>query len=904
MISKLLEGAFKIFGSRNEREIKRLWPVVHAINAREPEFEKLTDAELRAVTDRLKARHQAGETLDALLVDAFAAVRECSKRTPPPGGVSGLRHFDVQLIGGIVLHKGKIAEMSTGEGKTLVATCPAYLNAISGQGVHVITVNDYLARRDREWMGVIYEKLGMSVGVIQSELSNAERAVAYGADITYGTNNEFGFDYLRDNMKSRLTEQVQRRNFAILDEVDNILIDEARTPLIISGPSEGDTAKYARADVTTRKLIKGTHFEIKEKESQAILTEAGIIYAQELLGVESFYAGRHMEWPHLLEQSLRAHHLFSLDVDYVVQAGEDGQREVVIVDEFTGRLMSGRRWSDGLHQAVEAKERITVRAESQTLATITFQNFFKLYKKLAGMTGTAMTEAGEFLSIYKLDVASIPTNRPMIRDDQNDYIYADEKDKFTAIVSDIMDRHQEGRPILVGTTSIEKSEKLSGVLQRRGIKHEVLNAKQHAREADIIAQAGRAGAVTIATNMAGRGTDILLGGNAANLAKAACGGVTEGPDFEERLSHFRAQCSAERERVLTAGGLHIIGTERHDARRIDNQLRGRAGRQGDPGSSRFYLCLEDDLMRRFAGPRIISMLQKLGLKDGQHIEHKMVSRSVERAQKKVEERNFDIRKRLLEYDEVMNEQRTLIYDYRQRILRGDDLRDLVLTMVGSTSERAVDDFCPPKTAASEWDVTGLSEWYTRKTGLAAPEFSPGGDLTAVLRETFARLYDERAQGFGKELEDLVARYILLNSFDTRWKEHLYNMDALKGGIGLRSYGNEDPKIAYKREGYQLFEEMLRNIEDEVADLIFRVEVGEKESKKEELQPAKDVWSGGVASHQSWNDSGRGDMENAAYQSQSKEPAKPFKREGPKLGRNDPCHCGSGLKFKKCHGEGQ
>ena len=903
-MNKLLSSAMKVFGSRNERELKKVHNMVNAINGREKEFESLSDADLRGWTDRLKSRLEGGESLDDILVDAFSVVRECSKRTPPPGGTKGLRHFDVQLVGGIVLHQGKIAEMATGEGKTLVATCPAYLNALGGGGVHVITVNDYLAKRDSEWMGTIYNKLGLTVGVIQADISNAQRAEAYGADITYGTNNEFGFDYLRDNMKSRLEDQVQRRGFAVLDEVDNILIDEARTPLIISGPSEGDTGKYARADVLARKLKRDKHFEIKEKESQAILSEEGIEYAQELVGVDSFYAGRDMEWPHLFEQALRAHYLFSKDVDYVVQNGEDGKREVVIVDEFTGRLMSGRRWSDGLHQAVEAKERITVRAESQTLATITFQNFFKLYDKLSGMTGTAMTEAGEFLKIYGLDVISIPTNRPLIRDDMNDLIYADEKDKFTAMVSDILDRNREGRPVLVGTTSIEKSEKLSAVLGRRGIKHEVLNAKQHAREADIVAQAGRTGAVTIATNMAGRGTDIVLGGNPTFLARTATGGETEGNEFDAQLDIFRERCAAERQRVLDAGGLHIIGTERHEARRIDNQLRGRAGRQGDPGSSRFYLSLEDDLMRRFAGPRMAGMLQKLGLKDGQHIEHKMVSRSVERAQKKVEERNFEIRKRLLEYDEVMNEQRTLIYDYRQRILHGDDLRGLVLTMVNSSSERAVDDFCPPKAGRAEWDLDGLSDWYTRRTANPIPtSVNDSKDALEPIQSALEELYDHRGERFGPENEAIIARYILLNAFDTRWKEHLYNMDALKGGIGLRAYGNEDPKMAYKREGYQLFEEMLRNIEDEVADLIFRVELKGEEQEHEELAEAPDVWSGGVASHQSWSESGRQDMEDAAFRSQSAEAPKPFKRDKPKMGRNEPCHCGSGRKYKKCHGVG-
>jgi preprotein translocase subunit SecA len=863
MIDKFLGLFVKVFGSRNERELKRMQPIIDAINAREPEFERLTDAEIRGWTDRLKSRLADGETLDDILVDAFALVREVSKRTPPPGGTTGLRHFDVQLIGGIVLHRGMIAEMATGEGKTLVATCPAYLNALGGGGVHVITVNDYLARRDREWMGPIYEKLGLTVGVIQSEMKNAARREAYAADVTYGTNNEFGFDYLRDNMKSALEDQVQRRGYAILDEVDNILIDEARTPLIISGPSEGDTDKYGRADQFARKLKKEVHFEIKEKESQAILSEEGILEAQRLVGVDSFYGGKNMEWPHLLEQSLRAHHLFKRDVDYVVDVGESGQREVIIVDEFTGRLMSGRRWSDGLHQAIEAKERIGIRAENQTLATITFQNFFKLYKKLSGMTGTALTEAGEFLSIYKLGVMAIPTNVPMIRDDREDMIYASEQDKFYAIIDDIRERYEEGRPVLVGTTSIEKSERLSEALKRRGIEHEVLNAKQHAREAEIVAKAGERGRVTIATNMAGRGTDIKL----------------------------------TRE-VRTAGGLHVLGTERHEARRIDNQLRGRSGRQGDPGSSRFYLCLEDDLMRRFAGPKVSGMLQKLGLKDNQAIEHRWVSRSVERAQKKVEERNFEIRKRLLEYDEVMNEQRTMVYDHRQRILRGEDLREMMMRMVSGAVDRIVDTYCPKELEPSQWEMAEVGDWYKRKTGLDCPTLPPAGeDPTPVLIGALEALYDERAAEFGPELTDSVARFILLNAFDTRWKEHLYNMDALKSGIGLRAYANEDPKIAYKREGYLLFEEMLRAIEEEVCDLVFRIEI---KGRDEEALKEKDVWGGAVAHHEDFA-SGRDDMEAAAFQSQSQEAPKPFRREEPKVGRNDPCPCGSGKKYKKCHG---
>ncbi len=867
MMDKFFKIFTRIFGSRTEREIRRLMPLVQAVSARAPAMAALSDAELRAMTDTLKARVAGGATLDDILVDAFALVREMSTRTPPPGAEKGLRHFDVQILGGIVLHQGKISEMATGEGKTLVATCPAYLNALSGRGVHVITVNDYLARRDREWMGPIYERLGLSVGVIQSDMNPSQRKLAYDADITYGTNNEFGFDYLRDNMKSTLESQVQRRNFAILDEVDNILIDEARTPLIISGPSEGDTWKYGKADSIARRLSVGSHFEVKEKEQQATLTEDGIIEAQNLAGVESFYSGRHMEWPHLIEQSLRAHHVYKCDVDYVVQPGEGGQQEVVIVDEFTGRLMAGRRWGDGLHQAVEAKERIVIRAENQTLATITFQNFFRLYDKLAGMTGTAVTEAGEFMRIYGLDVVPVPTNRPMVRDDMEDLLYASERAKFTAVVTDILEKHNGGRPVLVGTTSIEKSERLSQVLTHKGIQHEVLNAKQHAREAEIIAKAGQPGRVTIATNMAGRGTDIKL--------------------------------SVE---VAQRGGLHVLGTERHEARRIDNQLRGRSGRQGDPGSTRFYLSLEDDLMRRFAGPKIIAMLHKLGLRDDEVLTHSMVTRSVERAQKKVEERNFDIRKRLLEYDEVMNEQRTLIYDYRQQILRGEDLRGMLERMVSQSVERMLSSVCPDSIKPAEWNLDEVSEWWRRRTGLVWEGELPRNSeqMQSALSDAYMALYDKRAEVFGPELSMVVARFVLLNAFDLRWKEQLYQMDSLKSGIGLRAYGNEDPKVAYKREGYQIFEAMLRTIEDEVVEGMVRIEIAQP-SEAKKLETAPDVWAGGEARKDAAPGAASAEMERASGQNLSTEAPKPFKHTGPRPGRNDDCPCGSGQKYKRCHG---
>jgi preprotein translocase subunit SecA len=864
-----LTRLFRIFGSRNDRELRRMAPIVRAINAREPALEQKSDADLRAETDRLRARLAGGETLDDILPDAFALVREMSRRTPPPGAAKGLRHFDVQLLGGIVLHQGKIAEMVTGEGKTLVATSPAYLNALAGKGVHVVTVNDYLARRDREWMGPIYERLGLTVGVIEADMDHVKRRVAYDSDITYGTNNEFGFDYLRDNMRGSLEEQVQRRSYAILDEVDNILIDEARTPLIISGMAEGDTRRYYAADRVVRRLEKDKHFEIKEKESQAILTEEGIIEAQRLVGVDSFYTGANLEWPHLLEQALRAHHLFHLDHEYVVAEEEDGKRGVIIVDEFTGRLMHGRRWSDGLHQAVEAKEGIVIRAESQTLATITFQNFFKLYDKLAGMTGTALTEAGEFLKIYGLDVMVVPTHMPLVRQDTNDKVYATEKEKFTAVVDDILAMHAIGRPVLVGTTSIEKSERLSEVLKRRGIEHEVLNAKHHAREAEIIAKAGQRGHVTIATNMAGRGTDIKLGPGIAEL-----------------------------------GGLHVLGTERHEARRIDNQLRGRSGRQGDPGSTRFYLSFDDDLMRKFASPTVKGLLQKLGLKDGESIEHRWVTRSVERAQKKVEERNFEIRKRLLEYDEVMNEQRTLIYDYRQQILRNEGLRELVERMFSEVVDLVLEkELAEGKDdpEAREAAQRNVQDWLKRKIGREVPGLPADEEQAkAAILEAVKKRYDEREADLGAETMRRVERFILLDAFDSKWKDHLHNMDALKSGIGLRGYASEDPKVAYKREGYGLFEEMLRTIQEQVTDYVLRIEIARE--GEEDLR-RKNIWGGGREIKEAAPGLGesRDAMDAAANRSQSQEKPKPFKRNVPKVGRNDPCPCGSGQKYKKCHG---
>ncbi|HYC76841.1 MAG TPA: preprotein translocase subunit SecA, partial [Planctomycetota bacterium] len=816
-------------------------------------------------------------------------------------------------------------------------------------------------------------------GVIKADMSNAEQRVAYAADITYGTNNEFGFDYLRDNMKLSLDDQVQRRHYAIVDEVDNILIDEARTPLIISGQAQGDVRKFFFADRVARQLKKDAHFEVKEKEHQVLLTEEGILRAQEIVGVDSFYSGANMEWPHLLEQALKAHHLYERDDEYVVAPDDDGKPGIIIVDEFTGRLMHGRRWSDGLHQAVEAKEQIGIRAENQTLATITLQNYFRLYDKLAGMTGTALTEAGEFMKIYGLDVLVAPPNKPCIRDDRNDKIYATPKDKFTAVVGDLLEtrdasRGKDGkgaqlpgteRPILVGTTSIEKSEKLSEVLQKRGVEHDVLNAKNHAREAEIIAQAGRLGRVTIATNMAGRGTDILLGGNpeffAAQYLRLSGGDLAafeEGPvgaylarivnpdvaEAPERAYSFdpavgveiarrakelsegveldpesglrvkdelikalakvvrRWVTDPEKKHVLDKGGLYILGTERHEARRIDNQLRGRAGRQGDPGASRFYLSLDDDLMRRFASPTIKNWLLKLGLQGDEAIEHKMVTRSVEKAQKKVEERNFQARKALLEYDEVMNEQRTLVYDYRQQILRGEGLREMVERMFSETVDAALAPHTGEKKDSDplgEEAVKELSDWFRRKTGADAPPLSGKPDAVAeTLRAALTARYDAREVEVEAGQMRTVERFLLLDAFDVKWKEHLYNMDALRHGINLRGYAQEDPKVAYKREGYQLFEEMLRSIQEQVTDYVLRIEL-----RPTEVLPKRDVWSGGREVKEAAPGIGEGSqqMADAAQKSQSQEKAKPFKREQPKVGRNDPCPCGSGRKYKTCHG---
>ncbi len=857
----------KVFGTRNERVIKSTLPVVERINALEPAMMALDDAALRAKTDAFRARLAAGETLDALLPEAFAACREASKRA------LGMRHFDVQLIGGWVLHQGSIAEMVTGEGKTLVATLAVYLNALSGKGVHVVTVNDYLARRDAEWVGPVYEALGLKVGYIQAWMTSQHRQPAYAADVTYGTNSEFGFDYLRDNMKVTRSLQVQRPlHFAVIDEVDSILIDEARTPLIISGQAEDDRVLYEEARRIARGLEKDVHFEVKEKEHQCVLTDEGLERAEEIAG-KAFFDSGETEWLYLLETALRAAWIYQRDVHYVVKDGE-----VIIVDEFTGRLMEGRRWSDGLHQAVEAKEGLRPRPESQTLATITYQNFFKLYGKLAGMTGTAMTEAGEFWQIYKLDVVSVPTNRPLLRVEETDLVYATEKEKYAAVIEEIVRVHARGRPILVGTTSIEKSERVSGMLGRRGVPHVVLNAKQHEREAAIVAEAGQMKSVTIATNMAGRGTDILLGPGVREL-----------------------------------GGLHIVGTERHESRRIDNQLRGRAGRQGDPGSSRFFLSLQDDLMRIFASDWVARILQRMGLRDGEAIESPMVTRTITKAQKKVESRNFEIRKNLLEYDEVMDHQRRQVYGMRDTLLDHDVAEQvrIIQDFIEMVIERRLHDAFGKGVAPSERDPEEVARWFRRRfdAPLEASDID-AHDLNASIERLTTRAMEawkRREQELGTEEMRAVEHFLLLNAIDARWKDHLHAMDGLKTGITMRSWGQIDPKVEYKVEGHKMFRSMMQGIREEVTDLLVKVrfsreaeqELAERWADAEPIpMPEPDL---GVdrRSRPSMPPPSAGRTDGAPIGSTGSRG--PIRRDTPKVGRNDPCPCGSGKKYKKCHG---
>ena len=882
----------KIIGSKNEREIKKLWVTVEKINSLEPLITQLDDASLKAKTSEFRKRLQTDEILEDILPEAFAVVRETSRR------ILTMRHFDVQLIGGIVLHSGKIAEMKTGEGKTLAATLAVYLNALDGHGVHIITVNDYLAKRDTQWMGPIYDFLGLSVGVIQHDASfmydpshhsedrslqklrPVTRQEAYNADITYGTNNEFGFDYLRDNMNYDLSHYVQRElNYAIVDEVDSILIDESRTPLIISGPSEESTDKYYKIDKIIPKLRKDADFSIDEKARSVMLSDEGNIKVEKLLGVGNLYDPSNIELVHHVNQGLRAHALFKRDVDYIVK-----DNEVLIVDEFTGRLMPGRRWSDGLHQAIEAKEGVKIASENQTLATITFQNYFRTYKKLAGMTGTADTEAEEFAKIYNLDVMVIPTNKPMIRADYADVVYKTEKGKFNAVINEIEDCYKRGQPVLVGTISIEKSELLSSILKKKGIKHSVLNAKYHEKEAEIIAQAGRSQSVTIATNMAGRGTDIVLGGNQEGLAKDILKDKKEysKEEYEDTLTKAQELCKKDREKVIASDGVHILGTERHEARRIDNQLRGRSGRQGDAGTSRFYLSLEDDLMRIFGSERISSLMGKLGMDESQPIEHRWITKAIENAQKKVEAHNFDIRKHLLEYDDVMNMQRTEIYTFRREILTGDNLKEKILKMAEEVLEGLLSIYCPEDKHPEEWDLNGFKDALFRDFSIhPVIDAKPLEELRHALSDEIKTAYENKEKEIGTDALRYIEKVILLQVVDTQWKDHLLGMDHLKEGIGLRGYGQRDPLVEYKKEAFEAFSELSGRIESEVVSRLFKIQIAKEDDarRKVMLKPAKVQYNKG-------NDGGE-------------KPRTVVKDK--KIGRNDPCICGSGKKYKKCCG---
>src|SRR5882724_9412285 len=978
----------RFIGTKHERDIKRITPLMQTVSALAPEFERLTDEELSAKTPELKAvvakalegadpsapdyRERMQAALDPILPQAFSAVREAGRRK------LNMRHFDVQIIGGIVLHEGRIAEMKTGEGKTLVATLPAVLNSLAGRGVHIVTVNDYLARRDAEWMSPLYRGLGMTIGVIVHDLDDRQRREAYGADITYGTNNEFGFDYLRDNMKYDLADCVQRgHHFCVVDEVDSILVDEARTPLIISGPAEESTDKYYKIDKIVPKLVQEMDYTIDEKQRTATLTEEGVSKCERLLGLGNLYDPAHMETIHHVYQALRAHTLYKRDTDYVVDNGE-----VIIVDEFTGRKMPGRRWSDGLHQAVEAKEGVKIERENQTLATITFQNYFRMYKKLSGMTGTAETEAAEFNKIYNLDVVAIPTNRNLIRIENPDIVYRTEKEKFEAVVNGILQEdnsytnglrhyHERGQPVLVGTISIEKSEAIADLLKKGGIPHQVLNAKQHERESRVVSQAGRKGAITVATNMAGRGTDILLGGNPEFLtreyflknklaipyaaAPAVIGaepadganGASSTPmvlfQYEGKIfqvpsdqwkpvyDQFAEQCKAERDEVIALGGLHILGTERHEARRIDNQLRGRAGRQGDPGSSRFFLSLEDDLMRIFGGERVKALMYRLGMTEGVPIESGLISRKIENAQKSVEAQNFDARKHLLEYDDVMNKQRETIYAIRRSALEGKDQRDYVLGIAEDVGLELVDTYCAKDVHPDEWNSTQFVAEVNSQFGVDAiaadadPSSMNHDQLADALVEAIRKKYEDKEKQLSPELVRWLERRIILDVVDSQWKDHLLSLDHLKEAIGLRGYAQKDPLVEFKKEAFVLFEDMMTRIDNETVRYLFHVQIqieGQQPGGEGTPQPlpptppsprpmaAAASAAARVADAPVQLPSFARDMERKQQRQEKElqyqtgaaqaEAPKPV-RAGAKVGRNDPCPCGSGKKYKKCHG---
>jgi preprotein translocase subunit SecA len=984
----------QFIGTKHERDVKKLQPLVASINEREAEMKMLTDEELKKRFLALKEQVQEPlkdldpaeasfkesmqKAFEPAIISAFALVREAGRR------FLNMRHFDVQLIGGMVLHEGKIAEMKTGEGKTLVATLPAALNALAGHGVHIVTVNDYLARRDAEWMSPLYRGLGLSVGVIVHDLDDEQRRAAYNADITYGTNNEFGFDYLRDNMKYDLANCVQRgHHFAIVDEVDSILIDEARTPLIISGPAEESTDKYYRIDKIIPKLIKDIDYTLDEKHRQATLTEEGFAKCERLLGLANLSDASNIEFMHHVYQALRAHSLYKRDVDYVVKDGE-----VIIVDEFTGRQMPGRRWSDGLHQAVEAKENVKIERENQTLATITFQNYFRMFKKLSGMTGTAETEAAEFSKIYNLDVVVIPTNRTLIRKEYPDVVYRTEKEKFEAVVNGILQEdnslangirhfHERGQPVLVGTISIEKSEAIADLLKKAGIPHQVLNAKQHERESRVVAQAGRKGAVTVATNMAGRGTDILLGGNPEQMtrdhflknrlampyaaapsvipAESSGDGASSGPvtpmvlfqhegkifqvpadQWKPVYDQFAEQCKSEHDEVVALGGLHILGTERHEARRIDNQLRGRAGRQGDPGSSRFFLSLEDDLMRIFGGERVKALMYRLGMTEGVPIESGLISRRIENAQKSVEAQNFDARKHLLEYDDVMNKQRETIYAIRRSALEGKDQRDYVLGIAEDVAREIVDNYCPREQHPGQWNAAQFLAEINSQFGIDAkaaganPETLAHDILSDATVEAVAKRYEEKEKQFSPPLMRWLERRIILDVVDSQWKDHLLSLDHLKEGIGLRGYGQKDPLVEFKKEGFVLFEDMMTRIDNETIRYLYHIQIQQAERPPEDMQTHPDAQPrqpqssrvGGAAAavasaaarvaepaQQRLPDVARQlerkqqrqqrDLQYQTGAAQAEAP-KPV-RAGAKVGRNEPCPCGSGKKYKKCHG---
>ncbi|MDQ6966951.1 MAG: preprotein translocase subunit SecA, partial [Mariprofundaceae bacterium] len=871
----------KLFGSRNERILKQMYPVVEQINAMESRMQLLSDDELKARTDEFKARLADGETVDELLPEAFAVAREASVR------VLGMRHFDVQLLGGMILNSGMISEMKTGEGKTLMSTLPVYLNALTGRGVHVVTVNDYLASRDAEWMGRLYSFLGMSTGVVIHGISNEERKNAYACDVTYGTNNEFGFDYLRDNMAFSRDDLVQReQHYAIVDEVDSILIDEARTPLIISGPAEKAGELYQQADTLIKKLDE-KDYEKDEKDRAVSFTEDGMEHVETLFREAGLMPSGNMYDPenvnlmHAATQCLRANTLFTREVDYIVR-----NDEVIIIDEFTGRMMPGRRYSDGQHQALEAKEAVTVQPENQTLASVTFQNYFRMYDKLAGMTGTADTEAEEFEKIYKLEVVIVPTNNPMVRDDKADLIFGDQEDKYIAVIEDIVSSHKSGQPILVGTTSIEKSEFLSDVLTKRDIKHEVLNAKQHEREAEIVAQAGRKGAVTIATNMAGRGTDIMLGGNPEMLIGELSTKLSEA-DRATQDKEIREQCAEEHKEVVAAGGLHIVGTERHESRRIDNQLRGRAGRQGDPGSTRFYLSLQDDLMRIFGGEKMQSMLTKMGFNKGESIEHPWVTKAIENSQKKVEGRNFDIRKQLLEYDDVMNQQRDVVYSQRRELLQAEDVRDVIEDMRRDFVATLVDKHLPAHAYAEDWELDTLHDELLEKLTLDVPvkvwvesdEVEDAEAMVERINTALAEMMQTKEERVGLEAMHNFEKYLVLQMLDHHWKDHLLAMDHLRQSVGLRGYAQKQPLQEYKRESFELFASMLGRVRMETMLALHQVRVEQPVPVEEPKQEAAVQYSHGVEAVEAENH-------------------ETFRRDHPKVGRNDPCPCGSGKKYKQ------